>query len=90
MTLLCLATLIRSLPVVQHGFYARPRLRLWSIIWFADSFALLSRSGLLRRGHRLFGNVVSFGKLFGVAMLVGFGEKRCRKNLPLGDLVFRD
>ena len=25
----------------------------------------------------------SFGKLFGVATLVGFGEKRCRKNLPL-------
>ena len=25
-----------------------------------------------------------FGKLFGVAMLVGFGEKRCRKNLSLG------
>ena len=24
-----------------------------------------------------------FGKLFGVATLVGFGEKRCRKNLPL-------
>ena len=27
-----------------------------------------------------------FGKLIGVATLVGFGEKRCRKNLPLGDL----
>ena len=25
-----------------------------------------------------------FGKLSGVATLVGFGEKRCRKNLPLG------
>ena len=24
-----------------------------------------------------------FGKLFGIATLVGFGEKRCRKNLPL-------
>ena len=24
-----------------------------------------------------------FGKLIGVATLVGFGEKRCRKNLPL-------
>ena len=49
------------------------------------SLAPLSRVGLPCRGHRLFGNVVSFGKLFGVAMLVGFGEKRCRKNLPLGD-----
>ena len=29
---------------------------------------------------------LSFGKLFGVATLVGFGEKRCRKNLPLDDL----
>ena len=26
-----------------------------------------------------------FGKLFGVAVLVVFGEKRCRKNLPLAD-----
>ena len=24
-----------------------------------------------------------FGKLFGIAMTFGFGEKRCRKNLPL-------
>ena len=29
-----------------------------------------------------------FGKLFGVAMLVGFDEKRCRKNLPLGDSIY--
>ena len=29
-----------------------------------------------------------FGKLFVVVTLVGFGEKRCRKNLPLGDLSF--
>ena len=28
---------------------------------------------------------ILFGKLFGVATLVGFGEKRCRKNLPLAD-----
>ena len=27
-----------------------------------------------------------FGKLFGVAALFDFGEKRCRKNLPLSDL----
>ena len=26
---------------------------------------------------------ILFGKLIGVATLVGFGEKRCRKNLPL-------
>ena len=25
-----------------------------------------------------------FGKLTGVAITFGFGEKRCRKNLPLG------
>ena len=25
-----------------------------------------------------------FGKLFCVAITFGFGEKRCRKNLPLG------
>ena len=67
----------------QHGFYARPRLRPWSMVCFTESFAPLSRFGLPRRGHRLFGNVIPFGKLFGVATLVGFGEKRCRKNLPL-------
>ena len=27
-----------------------------------------------------------FGKLIGVTTLVGFGEKRCRKNLPLSVL----
>ena len=47
------------------------------------SFAPLSRFGLPRRGHRFFGNAISFGKLICVATLVGFGEKRCRKNLPL-------
>ena len=26
---------------------------------------------------------ILFGKLLGVAMLVGFGEQRCRKNLSL-------
>ena len=33
---------------------------LGAIVWFADSFAPLLRSGLQRRGHRLFGNVISF------------------------------
>ena len=73
----------RNGTAAQHGFYARPRLRLWSIVWFVDSFAPLSRVGLPRRGHRLFGNVIPFGKLIAVTTLVGFGEKRCRKNLPL-------
>ena len=31
-----------------------------------------------------------FGKLIGVAALSDFGEKRCRKNLPLCDLDQRD
>ena len=50
------------------------------------SFAPLSRLGLPRRGHRLFGNVFFFGKLFCVATLFDFGQKRCRINLPLCDL----
>ena len=29
-----------------------------------------------------------FGKLFACATFVSFGEKRCRKNLPLGDLPY--
>ena len=49
------------------------------------SSASVTCFGLPCRGHRLFGNAVSFGKLIGVATLVGFGEKRCRKNLPLSD-----
>ena len=44
----------------QHRFYARPRLRHWSTFWFAMSIASLARFGLPRRGHRLFGNMVSF------------------------------
>ena len=28
---------------------------------------------------------ILFGKLFVVATFLGFGEKRCRKNLPLSD-----
>ena len=39
------------------------------------SFAPLSRVGLQRRGHRLFGNAFFLGKLSGVATLVAFGEK---------------
>ena len=31
-----------------------------------------------------------FGKLSGVAYTFGFGEKRCRKNLPLYVLAFTD
>ena len=30
---------------------------------------------------------ILFVKLLHVAMLVGFGEKRCRKNLPLCELL---
>ena len=29
-----------------------------------------------------------FGKLLCIAITFGFGEKRCRKNLPLGDIAF--
>ena len=53
------------------------------MVCFTESFAPLSRFGLQRRGHRLFGNVIPFGKLIGVAITFGFGKKRCRKNLPL-------
>ena len=31
-----------------------------------------------------------FGKLNGVAMTFGFGEERCRKNLPLCDSEYRN
>ena len=67
----------------QHGFYAG----LGFVI--GASFGLPCRS---LRYRVLVGHVadtaslatrILFGKLFGVATLVGFGEKRCRKNLPL-------
>ena len=31
-----------------------------------------------------------FGRLFCVAITFGFGEKRCRKNLPLADNSFEE
>ena len=33
---------------------------------------------------------ILFVKLVGVAITFGFGEKRCRKNLPLCDAGYRD
>ena len=54
-----------ALTVAQHGFYAKPRLRPWSIVWFADSFALLSRFGLQRHGHpRFLFKSRTFGMIF--------------------------
>ena len=51
------------------------------------SLAPLSRSGLPRRGQTAdtasLATWFLFGKLFRVATTFGFGEKRCRKNLPL-------
>ena len=68
----------------QHGFYARPRLRRWSIVWFATCFrsvvaywfATPWTPPLWQRGFFLV-------NCFCVATLFAFGEKRCRKNLPL-------
>ena len=37
---------------MQHGFYARPRLRQWSIFWFAVPSPSVTRFGLPRRGQR--------------------------------------
>ena len=54
----------------SHGFAVGASFGLPRLI------APLSRSGWPRRGRRLFGNVVSFGKLFCVATFVGFDEKR--------------
>ena len=65
-----------------HGFVVGASFGLPRLI------APLSRIGWPRRGRRLFGNVVSFGKLLGVSITYGFGEKRCRKNLPLVDTSF--
>ena len=56
--------------------YARLRLVCWGLVWIvaprttADTASLATRS--------------PFSKLVGVATLVGFVEKRCRKNLSLG------
>ena len=67
-------------------FYARPRLRRWSIhlvvhvARFVDVFWFATP-----RTPPLWQRDFFFGKLFVVATLVGFGEKRCRNNLRLGD-----
>ena len=54
----CIA--FRSVTVAQQGFYAKPRLRRWRLVWFAVIDAPLSPTGFPRRGHRFFGNAVSF------------------------------
>ena len=75
---------------LQHVFYAEAfGFVFGASIGLPRSFTPLSRAGLPRRGHRLFGNVFSFGKLFGVAMLVGFGEKRCRKTFRCTHLGYQ-
>ena len=60
----------------SSGLLYRP---LWSRVLVchgADSASLATR--------------VRSGKLFVVAPLVGFGEKRCRKNLPVCDSIKHD
>ena len=59
-------------------------------VFFSLSHRPLRRNGRLpacrKTGASLtrFGNVFFFGELLCVAMLAGFGEQRCRKNLLLG------
>ena len=77
----------RSFSVTQHGFYARPRLpsleHVWFAVfdrsvvacWFAMPWTAVDTASLA--------TWFLFDKLFGLTTLVGFGEKRCRKNLPL-------
>ena len=82
---------IRSATVRQHGFYARPRLRRWSIVRlapferFGDAlwFTTLRTPPLWQRGFFLV-------NCLGVATFVCFGEKWCRKNVPLCDLMAQD
>ena len=79
---------IRSATVRQHGFYARPRLRHWSIIRFAafncfDDMCWCATPRTPPLWQRSFPLV----ECFDIATFVGFGEKRCRKNLPLCDLT---
>ena len=62
-------------------FYARPRLRRWSMIWFA----MFVRSAVAcwfchAVDTASLATWQSFGKLIGVATLFVFGEKRCRKK----------
>ena len=53
-------TRISNSSVAQHDLYARQRLRHWSIVWIASPSVSVTHFDLPRRGHRLFGNVVSF------------------------------
>ena len=58
---------------------------------FGGSFSLLIRSLRCRvlvchaADTASLATCFLFGKLFVVVTLAGFGEKRCRKNLPLSD-----
>jgi len=56
----------------SHGFIT-------GVVWFAVPRTAADTASLAIW--------ILFGKLFGVAILVGFGEKWCRKNLPLGATI---
>ena len=76
---------VQQLPPYNMVFTQGRGFVLGASFGLQNSFAPLPRYGLPRRGHRLFGTWFLFGKLICVAITFGFGEKRCRKNLPLGD-----
>ena len=56
----------------------RIRLRCWKVIRFVMPLALVAYFDL----HAADTAPLATWILFGVTTLVGFGEKRCRKNLP--------
>ena len=64
-----------------HGF------RRWSIVWFAvfdrSVVACWFAMPWTAVDTASLATWFLFDKLFGLTTLVGFGEKRCRKNLPL-------
>ena len=73
--------------VTQHGFYASHGFRRWSIVWFAvfdrSVVACWFAMPWTAVDTASLATWFLFDKLFGLTTLVGFGEKRCRKNLPL-------
>ena len=63
------------------SFCAKPPLRRWSIVWLPHR-PLRRRGSVCHAVDTVFGSVDSFDKL--VATRICFGEKTCRKTLPLG------
>ena len=77
-----------GLTVAQHGFYAKPRLRRWSIVWFAMFVRFVVAFWFATPWTpSLFVQVATLWYDIRDTYIVRFVADGCRKNLPLCGLT---